>query len=113
MFEKAAFTGLIAGAVSLAAFFPYIIATVKQKANPNRVTWFIWVIVATIEAISYYAVGARDTMWIAGGFINLFAVESWTFVIYAFPIYIFLVNTTIAALVMLRPKSGHVPSAHN
>lgn len=189
MFEITDIAGKMAGIVTVAAFIAYGIVILKGKAIPNRATWFIWIVVAIIEAITYYAVGARDTMWIAIGFIvgnsiiailslkygeggwtgldricligsgisiilwwilnspfialltilfigflgalptirksyyepekeskmawtlfsagsiiNLLAVKPWAFEIYVYPVYIFLINTIIAILV-LRPKN--------
>jgi hypothetical protein len=66
--------GLIAGAISLAAFVPYIITSVRGKTRPNRATWFIWSVLGLILLASYYAVGARDTIWLmVGNQIGFFA----------------------------------------
>jgi len=34
--------GIIAGIISVFAFFPYVISIFKRKTIPNRITWWIW-----------------------------------------------------------------------
>jgi hypothetical protein len=57
--------GLIAGLLSIVAFIPYIIAIIRKRAKPNRATWIIWSVMSFVIAISYYASGARETIWVA------------------------------------------------
>jgi hypothetical protein len=56
--------GQVAGAVSLLGFVPYIIEIVQGKTRPNRATWWIWTIVGAMLCASYYASGARHTVWV-------------------------------------------------
>lgn len=56
--------GKIAGLISLAAFVPYIIATLRRKTRPNRATWFIWMMLGIALGASYYFSGAGDTIWV-------------------------------------------------
>lgn len=42
------------------------------------------------------------TLFFVGNIINLFAVETWTFAISIYPIYMFLVNGVITTLVLVR-----------
>ncbi|MEK7516302.1 MAG: hypothetical protein AAB562_01770 [Patescibacteria group bacterium] len=55
---------------------------------------------------SYYEPEGEDrtawAMFFAGNTANLFAVESWSFAIAAYPIYMFLCSGAIAVLVFLR-----------
>lgn len=56
--------GIFAGILEFLAFFLYIISIVKGKTVPNRATWFVLTVVGFAIAVSYYASGARDTMWV-------------------------------------------------
>jgi hypothetical protein len=60
-----AVAGAIAGALSLLAFVPYVIATLKGRTRPNRATWIIWTAVGVSLLASYAAAGARETVWVA------------------------------------------------
>ena len=59
-----AVAGKVAGIVSLAAFIPYIIATLRGKTKPNRATWWIWTVVGFMLGASYYSSGADHTIWV-------------------------------------------------
>ncbi len=61
MYEQA--IGLIAGAIGFLAFVPYILEAIQRKTRPNRATWIIWAILGIIIAASYWASGARETVW--------------------------------------------------
>jgi len=56
--------GQLAGAISLLGFVPYIIEIVQGKTRPNRATWWIWTVVGAMLCASYYASGARHTIWV-------------------------------------------------
>lgn len=57
--------GIGAGVLSFAAYALYIFSTLQGKTKPNRATWWILTLVGLLIATSYYAGGARDTMWVA------------------------------------------------
>jgi len=57
--------GVIAGILSFSAYVLYIVSTLQGKTKPNRATWWILTLVGLMIAMSYYAGGARDTMWVA------------------------------------------------
>ena len=57
--------GIIAGLIALATYPIYIQSIVTGTTRPSRVTWWILGLSGTLLAASYYASGARDTMWIA------------------------------------------------
>lgn len=57
--------GQIAGALSLLAFVPYILATLRGTNRPNRATWIIWTAVGLTLLVSYGAAGAKETIWVA------------------------------------------------
>lgn len=56
--------GLLAGIVSLFAYLPYIISTIKKETRPSRSSWWIWSLVGLLIIFSYYYVGARSTIWV-------------------------------------------------
>ena len=63
--EVHALFGIMAGVIALAAFPVYIHDVVRGKTRPNRATWLILTLSGFILAASYYASGARDTLWIS------------------------------------------------
>jgi len=64
MFEIMTVAGMMAGALSLVAFIPYILAILKKETVPNQATWFIWTIVGLMLGTSYYSSGAQHTIWV-------------------------------------------------
>ena len=60
--------GILAGVLSIFDFFIYSISILKNKTRPSRVTWLILTIVGVIIFSSYYALGARETIWVALGY---------------------------------------------
>lgn len=56
--------GQLAGVISLLGFVPYIAEIVQGKTRPNRATWWIWTVVGAMLCGSYYASGARHTLWV-------------------------------------------------
>jgi hypothetical protein len=57
--------GQIAGGISFVAYVLYYISIVQGRSRPNRATWIILTVVGVLIAASYYAAGARSTMWVA------------------------------------------------
>lgn len=183
--------GFSAGLLEFSAFALYYISILNGKTRPNRATWFVLTVVGVMIVMSYYASGARETLWVPlsyaigpfiafllslkygeGGwtpfdrfclfacfvsivfwkishsstvtlfasilidffgllptikkayldpksedrtawsvtslsnFLNILAVSSWTFVIGFYPVYMFLVNGLVTALLFLRNKKG-------
>ena len=60
--------GVTAGILTFFDFLLYSISIIKGKTTPNRATWFILTIVGTVIFSSYYALGARATIWVALGY---------------------------------------------
>ncbi len=56
--------GGIAGGLSFVAFLLYYVSIFRWETRPNRATWIILTVVGVLIASSYYASGARETMWI-------------------------------------------------
>ncbi|MGD2148283.1 MAG: hypothetical protein PVH41_16445 [Anaerolineae bacterium] len=50
--------GYLAGALSLAGFAPYVASILRGETKPNRASWFIWLVVSLIIAVSYRDAGA-------------------------------------------------------
>lgn len=59
-----AMTGLAAGVLSFIAYALYIVSTIRGKTKPSRSTWWVLTLVGIMIASSYYAEGARNTIWI-------------------------------------------------
>lgn len=64
--------GKIAGGLSLLAFVPYVLSTLRGVNRPNRATWVIWTAVGISLLASYAAAGARDTLWVSIGNLTAF-----------------------------------------
>lgn len=56
--------GKLAGILSFVAFVLYYISIVQGRSRPNRVTWIILTVVGILILASYYASGARNTLWV-------------------------------------------------
>lgn len=69
MIDLTVLAGRVAGFFSLAAFVPYILSTLRGRTKPNRATWWIWTVVGSLLAASYYASGARHTLWVAVSYV--------------------------------------------
>lgn len=61
--------GQAAGVVSLLGFVPYIVEIVRGKTRPNRATWWIWTVVGAMLCASYYASGARHSIWVPASYV--------------------------------------------
>jgi hypothetical protein len=65
----------------------------------------------TIRKSYYNPQGEDRTAWalgLAGATVNLFAIEAWSFEIAAYPVYMFVANATIAALVLVPRKQKNI-----
>lgn len=56
--------GFSAGLLEFWAFILYYISILNGKTRPNRATWFVLTVVGVLIVMSYYASGARDTLWV-------------------------------------------------
>jgi len=61
--------GIIAGAIALTAFIPFVSAILKGKAKPSIITWTTWTVVNILLIKSYYDSGAHNTLWIPIAFL--------------------------------------------
>ena len=57
------FIGIAAGILSFSSYSLYIFTTIFGKTRPNRATWWILTLIGFMIASSYYAGGARATIW--------------------------------------------------
>jgi hypothetical protein len=55
--------GIIAAVIDVIAFVPYIRGILAGQTKPNRASFGIWTVVSTVTLLSYFASGARDTIW--------------------------------------------------
>jgi hypothetical protein len=58
------YIGILAGLFTLAGYIPYVIRIVKGEIKPERSSWLIWTLASFIVLISYYVIGARETIWV-------------------------------------------------
>lgn len=56
--------GIVAGILSFFAYPVYIRDILRGETKPSKVTWWILALLNAALAASYYASGARDTIWI-------------------------------------------------
>lgn len=61
--------GAAAGGISAVAFVPYLIDVVRGRTRPSVATWFIWTGVGTLLCASYWASGARASIWVAASYV--------------------------------------------
>ena len=64
MIDIHSFIGLAAGILAFSANPLYIRGILRGQTKPNRVTWWILALASLILAASYFASGARDTVWV-------------------------------------------------
>ncbi len=57
--------GVAAGILAFVAFIPYINSIFKGETKPQRATFAIWSAISLVTLFSYFATGARQTIWIA------------------------------------------------
>lgn len=57
--------GQIAGAIAFISFIPYLVSIIRKETKPARATFAIWSFVDTAVLLSYFASGARATIWVA------------------------------------------------
>lgn len=58
--------GVLAGILSVIAYIPYMIDTVMGRTQPERATWLIWSVVASVAMGSQIYEGASQSLWFVG-----------------------------------------------
>lgn len=56
--------GIAAGILSFVAYPVYIRDILRGETKPSKVTWWVLALLNAVLTASYYASGARDTIWI-------------------------------------------------
>lgn len=74
MMSIQALFGVAAGILQVVAGFWYVRSIVRGETKPNRVTWWIIALVNGMIAVSYFAAGARATIWLPAVYAASFAV---------------------------------------
>lgn len=60
--------GFLGGILTLAGFATYIFSVIRTGTKPKRSTWWIWSINSMMLLSSYFAEGAKETIWLAVGY---------------------------------------------
>ncbi|MDB5266325.1 MAG: hypothetical protein JWN89_140 [Parcubacteria group bacterium] len=60
--------GVTAGVISFFAFCAYYISIIRGRTKPDQATWMILTIVSFLILVSYYSLGARDTLWLPASY---------------------------------------------
>jgi hypothetical protein len=66
--------GISAGLLELTSLPLYIQSILAGKTRPDRVTWWILSLVSGMITASYYASGARETVWLPAAFTLCMAI---------------------------------------
>ncbi|MFT5799011.1 MAG: hypothetical protein ACI84R_003080 [Candidatus Azotimanducaceae bacterium] len=75
------FLGLLSGALSTAAYIPYIRDTYLGHTSPEPASWLIWSVLGSIAFLGQVFEGASVSLWLGGvqivGTIIVFALSIW------------------------------------
>lgn len=58
--------GLLAGLLAIVSYLPYTKDILNKKVKPERASWLIWSILASIAFFSQLSKGARQSLWFTG-----------------------------------------------
>lgn len=61
------FFGILAGVLAMVAAIPYVRDILKGETRPNKVSWFIWVILQAIALVSQLVQGGKDSVLLSVG----------------------------------------------
>ena len=68
--------GLLSGLLSAYAYAPYAFDILRGQTHPQRASWFIWSVLASISLFAQIAEGATQSLWFAavqtGGTVFIF-----------------------------------------
>lgn len=59
--------GILSGVLVVLAAIPYIRDILKGETRPNKVTWFIWLLLQSLAFVSQLVEGGRDSLLLSGG----------------------------------------------
>lgn len=66
--------GIVAGILSVITSVVYIRSIFKGETKPDRVTWWVLGFVSAMIAASYWASGARETIWLPVAYAGSFLI---------------------------------------
>lgn len=66
--------GIAAGLLNVVTSIVYIRSIVNGETKPDRVTWWVLTLVTAMITASYWASGARDTIWLPAAYTVTFAL---------------------------------------
>jgi len=126
------FTSMLAGLVTLSAYFPYIRAILKKETRPSFISWPIWALSLSLIFATSYSVGARLTLvLIFAGIIGniIISILAWRYgektwtkldiasivVSIASLVVWFITNNALIALIMIVAidTAGYFPTIQN
>lgn len=64
--DVSAAIGLMSGALAIYAYIPYMRDTLAGRTRPERASWLIWAVMATLSSAAQFHEGATLTLWFAG-----------------------------------------------
>jgi hypothetical protein len=59
-------TGFCGGVLAVVSTVPYVVDILNGRVRPERATWLIWTVLASISLAGQAAEGATDSLWFAG-----------------------------------------------
>lgn len=62
--ELTFYIGILAGIFSLAGYIPYALEVIRGKQKPQRAAWLIWTLTSSLIVLSYFQLGAWNTLWV-------------------------------------------------
>jgi hypothetical protein len=57
----------LAGALTMVCVVPYLLDTVRGSTRPQRMSWFVFTVMAAIASVSQFAAGASAGAWLTAG----------------------------------------------
>src|SRR3954467_5028621 len=74
------FIGVLAGFFSLCGYAPYALSVIRGDRKPERTSWLIWTLSSVLILMSYYVLGARETIWVPLAYVvgsGMITILSW------------------------------------
>lgn len=73
--------GILSATLSLLAYLPYVIDTLRGSTQPQRASWFIWSVLGSVALASQVSSGASTSLWFVavqvGGTVLIFVLSLW------------------------------------
>lgn len=118
--------GIIAGAVGISGYIPYVRDILRKTTKPDRIAWLIWTFEYTALFFAQLSAGAHHSLWIVGlqlvGVIVIFCLslryglgafsrQSTALLVSVFGallIWYFTQNATLAILILIAVEASGV-----